>query len=165
MEKYLKKFQVKMYVSKHISLGIIFCLFLLILFPEINTLNLVILFLSSVLIDVDHYLYFAFKNKSISLKNAYFWFIDFRAHLEKFKKKNKGKNIKAPFCIFHTIEFHVLILLLSLFFPILLYVLSGILFHSLVDIVDLVSRKSLYLREYSLILFFKRRNRANWRYV
>ena len=61
--------------KKHIILGLIFSLTLIFLFPAIGWKGFGVIFLSSVFIDIDHYLYFIFKKKDINLMNSYNWFI------------------------------------------------------------------------------------------
>ena len=64
-----------MYPTQHLLLGIIFSLVLLFLFPQIGFLGASIIILSTVLIDVDHYVYYVYKKKDLSLKNSYNWII------------------------------------------------------------------------------------------
>ena len=67
----------------HILLGLIFSL--LIYFSlELTIIQASLVFLSSFLIDFDHYLWYVFKKKDFSLKNAYYYLKDFekdKAHL------------------------------------------------------------------------------------
>ena len=55
----------------HVPFGFIFAGIIWILFPIISFNGLLIIFLSSFLIDVDHYTYFVYKKHDFSLKNAY----------------------------------------------------------------------------------------------
>ncbi len=52
--------------------------------------------------------------------------------------------------IFHTIEFLLLVLILSFFFNFLWFILIGMLFHSFLDIINMQYRGILNLREYFL---------------
>ena len=52
------------------------------------------------------------------------------------KKISKQKH-KPRMDIFHTIEFLVLIVFLSFYFNFFLFILIGMLFHSILDIIDM----------------------------
>jgi hypothetical protein len=127
----------------HVLIGFIFSLAVYILFP-VTPLQASVIFLSSFLIDFDHYLWYVFKKKDLSLRRAYFY-------LKSLGRKKHKKHLM----IFHTLEFILIIGVLSLFFPIFFFLLIGILFHSLLDIIDLTKRDMLSCREFSLINLFK----------
>jgi len=130
-----------MFPKWHILLGIIFSILLYILF-KITLFQTLLVFLSSVLIDIDHYLFFVKRKKEFSLKKAFNW-----------HKKLVGKQHKPIMHVFHTIEFVTLILILSFFWDIFVFVLIGILFHSIIDIIDMFYNKWYGLREFSLIRY------------
>jgi hypothetical protein len=133
----------------HIGMGLVFSFLFKIFFPETSLINLSLIFLSSFLIDFDHYMVAAINTKNISLFNA----------LEYYRKKclewdkRIAKNIfeKGDFHVFHTVEFHILILILSFYFNPLLYVFIGMVFHSLCDLVYLMNKNILFHRQYFLI--------------
>ena len=54
-----------MYPKHHILLGFIFSVFVFILFPKIGILGVSIIFLSSFLIDVDHYIGYAIRKRDL----------------------------------------------------------------------------------------------------
>ena len=126
----------------HILLGFIFSIIVWILFPEIGFLNFSIIFLSSVLIDFDHYMFYVFRKRDLSLSEAYDWHLSLM-----------GKIRKPIMMIFHSIEFILLITLLAFFYQIFIFILVGILFHSIADIIDMYYRDKLHLREFSLIRY------------
>jgi hypothetical protein len=139
----------------HIFAGLLFSLFLWILFPSIGFFNLLIIFLSSFLIDFDHYLNAVIGTGKIGLKNAFDYY---KKMIEKWTyEKIHGIREKRDMVLFHTIEFHVLILILSFFFPVFIYVLIGMVFHSVSDIIDMTLRDSLYIREYSFFLWLRKK--------
>ncbi|OGD66988.1 hypothetical protein A2442_02535 [Candidatus Campbellbacteria bacterium RIFOXYC2_FULL_35_25] len=87
---------------------------------------------SNILIDIDH-LQLIFKEKAFSfskIKNLYESIYDKHNH----EKSNKAFDSDV-FYLFHTIEFNVLLLALSLRFPFLMFVAIGFLFHILFDII------------------------------
>jgi len=114
-----------------------------------------IIFLSFVLIDFDHYLIYLFRKKNFSLKKAYNYFLSLR------NKKGKMK-LFHPLCLFHTIEFLFIIFILSFFSKIVFFIFVGFLSHSIFDIIDLAIRKKLYVREFSLIRYIKNRKKPNY---
>ncbi|MEK6850627.1 MAG: hypothetical protein AABX85_03560 [Nanoarchaeota archaeon] len=132
----------------HIILGAIFSIIIWIIFPEINLIYLSLIFLSSFLIDVDHYLAYVFETKNLSLKKAF----DYHIMLDKLEIAERAKGIKrkGPFHVFHTFEFLLAVYLVSLIWTPILYILIGMLFHSALDIISLINLRTLYRREFFL---------------
>jgi len=124
----------------HILFGAIFSLILSLLF-SITVLQTILIFLSSVLIDFDHYLWTIKRKKYFSLKEVYLW------------NKNLPKNHKPIMHIFHTIEFIIFIAILSYYIHIFLLILIGIIFHSIFDLIELIFDRRINCREFSLIRF------------
>jgi hypothetical protein len=129
----------------HILLGLIFSTILFLIFPQIGLIGFLIIFLSSFLIDVDHYLFYVFTKKDLSLQNAHSWFIKRHnkfKNLSKEQKKQVLKNTYTP-CIFHGIETIILLILLYFFLPkfneFFLYILIGFLFHEFLDFISIIS--------------------------
>lgn len=121
----------------HILFGAIFSLILYFLFP-ISIFQGSLIFLASVFIDVDHYFWYVFKKKDWNLIKTHYFL------------KNKGRGTRK-LMIFHTIEFHILFVILGLIWPIFYYILIGMIFHSLIDIINLIYEKRLKSRKFSLI--------------
>jgi len=125
----------------HLLFALIFALILFYLFPQITWLGFAIILFSSFLIDVDHYLFYVWKEKDISLKNAFKWFhfrlIEIRL-LPRHQRKKKAKQRKEIPCIFHGIEAIIILILLSFFSKIFLYILIGFIFHQLLDFIYIV---------------------------
>lgn len=96
--------------------------------------------------DFDHYINSLFKTGKASLKNSF----EYHKKLEKEiqKKHLTGIRKKTDFHFLHTLEFHALIGLLSFFWFPLFYVLIGMFLHSILDIIDMVKKDRLYLREF-----------------
>ncbi len=115
-----------MLVSRHIVTGILF----VIAFTVISNLHIllaIIIFLSSVLIDFDHYLFYVWRKKDISLKNAYKYY----------RELPSGRSGKPGIMIFHTAEFFIFVLFISFVFPIFIFVLFGMILHLAVDILGM----------------------------
>ena len=127
--------------KSHILFGAIFSLILYLVFPNLSILNISLIFLSSVLIDFDHYVLGAMRNKTLNLKKIYFWY------------KSLGKKHKPIMNIFHSIEFIVLTGILAFYFNFFFFILIGIIFHSILDLIEMIYNHRIRCREFSLIRF------------
>ena len=130
----------------HVLYGAIFTLLFWIIAPNAPLLYLAILFLSSFLIDFDHYVVAFIKNNHWGLKKAF----DYHKNIEKIENKEYGRGIKrrGDFHLFHTIEFHFLIGFIGMFYALFFYIFIGMVFHSLLDVFDMLKSRRLYRREY-----------------
>jgi hypothetical protein len=121
----------------HFFFGILFSILLYFLFQSIIPLwGLTIIFLSSFLIDFDHYLFYVFKKRDLSLRRAYKWYVKY-SHKFCSVPLDKRKKYYLGFYIFHGIE--PLIVLFSLGFfvsPLFTFILIGFLFHLSTDLVS-----------------------------
>ena len=144
-----------MYPRWHILFGGMFALFIWIVAPQINPFFILLIFFSSILIDLDHYLCSVFKTKKLSLFHSF----EYHRKLikEEKKKKNLGLREKSDFHIFHTIEFHILIGLLGFLWIGFFYLFLGMIFHSLLDIYSMLYEKTLFQREYFFINWLRRK--------
>ncbi len=129
-----------MLVKHHILFSFIFA-YILTYFIPLSLLAGSLVFLSAVLIDIDHYLYYIFVKKDISLKRAYKWFIKRRQQSLKLTKQEKRKQ-KHVIMIFHGIELLIILFLLTYFSYWFYYVLIGVIFHLFLDIIDMIYSKS-----------------------
>lgn len=125
---------------QHILWGAIFAFIIWIIIPAIGLGGFLIIFLSSFLIDVDHYVYYIFKMKEFNLKKSMAWFVLNRDKFEKMSPKKK-KQIYSGLCFLHGIETLIILLVLSLvyvkFANIFLFVMLGFIFHQILDIIDM----------------------------
>ena len=135
-----------MYPRYHVLYGAIFTLLFWILVPKTPLLYLAVLFLSSFLIDFDHYVAASYKNKHFSLNRAFKYHR--KDEIIADKEFKKGIKRKGDFHLFHTIEFHLFIGLIGMYFTIFFYIFIGLVFHSLLDVFDMLKRKKIYRREY-----------------
>ncbi len=122
----------------HFLYGFLFSLFLFYSFPEINFIEASIIFLASVLIDVDHYIFYIFTKKDLSLKNAYNWFVKKNKKFMKLSYKERLKIVKPIPCIFHGIELTIILIFLSFISNIFIFILLGILFHQFLDFINAI---------------------------
>ena len=122
--------------TKHFIFGLIFAGFLYFIFPKIGLIGFSIILFSSFLIDVDHYLYYIYKKKDFSLRNAYKWFIKHKKKLLSLPWKQRNK-FKTGFCFLHGIEVLLILLILWIFISkYFLFVFTGFAFHLLLDSID-----------------------------
>lgn len=136
----------------HILFGALFSTFLWLVYPEID-FYVIIVFLSTFLIDIDHYLVYVIRKKSLNLKKAHDYFYSIHKNLK--PMLDSGVKVKAPLVFIHTVEFLILVFILALFFPFFLYILSGMLFHSLLDVVDMIIVfGTIYPRSFSILHYF-----------
>jgi len=148
-----------MFPKSHIILGFIFSLILLLLFPLISWTGFLIIFASSVLIDVDHYLFYVFIKKNWSLKNAYNWFSIRAKRFEFLPKPERKKKAKSCPCIFHGIEAIIILILLSFYHKFFLYILIGFVFHEILDLIKILNDRydlnHIGSQTYNIITFVK----------
>ena len=127
----------------HILFGAIFSMLVYFIF-NINLFQVSLIFLASIFIDFDHYLFYVFRKKDFNLKRAYIW------------HKSLPKDHKPLMQIFHTIEFFIIIFLLSFIWIGFLFILIGLLLHSIIDLIDMIYSKKFNGREFSLIRYLVR---------
>jgi len=139
----------------HILLGALFSLILFIFLPNISPVFIILFFLSSFLIDFDHYATSVLKSKKFLNLWDSFGYHKMK-YIEQQKEKKKGIKKKGDFHLFHTLEFHVLIGLLGLIWLGFFYIFLGMVFHSLLDLFSLTYAGVIYRREFFLFNWFKK---------
>ncbi len=127
-----------MYPFRHFFFGAIFSFLLFLFFPQIGFIEFFIIFLSSIFIDVDHYLYYVFRKKNISLKKSYKWFVKLDKKSLSLSKKERN-NFYSGLCFLHGVEILLLLIFLSFFSIYFLYVFIGFLFHLFLDYIEQVN--------------------------
>ena len=130
----------------HIILGAAFTFLLWIVAPTTPFSYLALVFFSSFLIDFDHYLCSVLKTGKMSLFDVF----DYHKELGlKYKKEHDlGLRKKGDFHLFHTLEFHGLLVVIGLFWVPFFYIFIGMMFHSLLDVLHMMYYGVLYRREY-----------------
>jgi len=148
-----------MFPSKHLFFGILFASVLFLIFPKIGFVGFSLIVLSTFFIDVDHYFLYVYKKKNLSLKNAYRWFVkNFKKSLS--MSKEEKINCKYEILIFHGIEFWLILGLLALFFEIFAYIFIGVMFHMLLDWIQLIYyKKPIYFKLSQTYTFIKNKNK------
>jgi len=123
---------------KHLIYGTIFFGIIYFLFPSLGELNIFIAWISSwLIIDLDHYLRFLIKTKSLNPLKFWKWSMQQK---NKWKEIKDKKDYKLPIFIFHGIEFLGLIFIFSFIWPILIWVFYGFCFHLVFDFYHLVKK-------------------------
>jgi len=142
----------------HILLGFIFSVLIYYLF-NLSLLEASIVFLSSFLIDIDHYVWFIFKKKTFNLNKSYKWFIKKRKFFLALPI-NIRKKYKRSILFLHGIEFCLVIFFLSFIYNLFLFVLLGIIFHLLLDYIDIIcTGEPLYAKISQVLVIIKNKNK------
>ncbi len=149
-----------MFPRIHIIWGAIFSIILYFLFPEsIGLLGASVIFLSSILIDVDHYTYYVYKTKNWNLKKSIQWYF---INNDKFKKMSSAQKdrIYTGLCFLHGTEALLLLFILVIIPSPLsiwaLFVSIGFIFHLIVDAIDLYIRNYRFEKVISFIYSLKK---------
>ena len=150
--------------KSHIIIGFVLTLIIFLIFPSLTIFGAIIIFLSSFLIDFDHYLYFVINKKSFNLKKAYVWFVQKSAAFKKLNKEEQEKY-KRGIIIFHGVECWVLLILLIIFFnKFFLFVLIGIAIHMVLDFIDLYQNKQpLYVKTSQIYTHIKNKKAVEFK--
>src|SRR3989344_6529082 len=143
----------------HILFGGIVAILIWIAAPSISLLYLSLFFLASFLIDFDHYICAIINTKNYSLSEAFEYhkkmnFLDLQ-------RRKKGIKEKGDFHLFHTIEFHILIGILGLYWLGFFYIFLGMMFHSLIDLYSLIYSTEMYRREYFFVSWIYRKTKGD----
>ena len=112
----------KMLILYHLLLTLLLCIVLF----KFYSWKVLFILLGGVLVDVDHYLLYVLKYKTINIKEAY----------KRFKENYKRGKREEPTVfelIFHSVEFFILMIILSFFFSIFFLIFIGLFFHLLTD--------------------------------
>jgi len=141
--------------SSHVFFGAIISSLILFFFPQVGWLGFLIIFLSSVLIDFDHYLYYVIKKKDFNLRNAYVWFIE-ELKIRKSLSLEEREKMENGIIIFHGIECWLLLVLLIFVSRLFIFVLIGILIHMIFDFIDLYRYNAPFYVKFSQIYTHKR---------
>jgi hypothetical protein len=90
------------------------------------------------------------RTKGLNLRHIF----DYHKKMSKIQRAERDKGIRkrGDFHLFHTIEFHLLVALIGLFWTPFFYIFIGLVFHSLLDLFYLMNKDYVYRREY----FFSR---------
>jgi len=151
-----------MRVLSHVILGGIISLLIFLLAPDIAFSSFLVIFVSSVLIDIDHYLSYAITNNDLN-------FVRMCKYQEKRMKVWEGlsrkqkRYSKHDIIIFHGIEFFLLVAAIALFYELARFILIGISIHMILDFIDLYfSEAPFYVKSSQLYLYFKDKDKKSY---
>ena len=114
-----------------------------ILFPIYGWKVLFIL-VGGVLIDVDHYLWYAYKYRKFNLADSYNFFL-------KNMETKDFTSVIGILIIFHTLEFLLMMVLLSFYYELAFIFTIGLLSHYLLDSLFLYFVAKRVIADYSII--------------
>ena len=111
---------------------------------------------ASILIDADHYPVYVKRRNDTSLRGM------FRYYEELYEVE---KSIPYfGLCLFHTVDVLLLVGILAWFFPLFRPVIAGMLFHLLLDTIDLLRKGIPFIRPFFLVEHFIRRRDKGYPY-
>ncbi|MBI2632175.1 hypothetical protein HYW75_04175 [Candidatus Pacearchaeota archaeon] len=139
----------------HILFGALFTFIIWLYAPETAILNLGLIFFASFIIDLDHYICGAMRTHSFHFGKIFYYHNEMG--IKQHKEREKGIRKRGDFHFFHTIEFHILIAILSFFSISFFYFFIGMAFHSLLDLFWLLRHDFLYRREYFFFNWLRKR--------
>ena len=128
------------------------------LLPFNDSTGVLLFACGSILIDVDHQFFYYHKTGKCDVAGMFRYFRDVI-------DPNLASIPYLGICVFHTIEFFLLVALVSYYVSPLRYLLAGLIFHILLDIYDLVRLKVPFIRAYSLIEHLIRRRKSGYPFV
>ena len=153
--------RVNMLPKWHILYGYIFSL-VLIYFFKFSLLAGLIVFLSSVFIDLDHVLIYFLKTKNLNPQKFYSWSITKKNIWSSLCKEEK-KNLKRPHFILHGIEFILLLSILSYFYTFFFWILLGVILHLVQDLFILFyEREHISIKTSQIWLWQRNKNRKEF---
>ena len=131
-----------MLVSRHFIVTLILAI---VLFPVYKWLSLLV-FISGLLIDADHFLWYAARFKHFSLKGAYYYSLNKR-------REHREEDVLH---ILHVIEIWILIFILGFFNEIFFILALGLAVHQFMDFYACIKNKEHYSRTFSLFTWIAR---------
>lgn len=135
-----------MKLTQHIALTGVAALALA---PMLSGGELALFAVGGVLIDVDHYFLYIQRRRNLSVAGMFRYYDELQPI---------QPNIPyVGLCIFHTIDFFILLAVLACFYPPVYLLLAGCLYHFVIDLYDLRRKKILLIRPFCLFEHFLRR--------
>lgn len=138
----------------HFLFGFSFSIVLISLF-DFSLFAGLIIFLSSVFIDLDHALLYVIETKNINPFKFWKYSMDKDKYLKSMPKQER-EFFKKPHFIFHGIEFIIILILLSFIHIFFFWILVGMLFHLFLDLIYLMYRKEDMTIKFSQILLWQK---------
>lgn len=127
----------------HIIYGLLTSIIISIFF-NLGMTPFLIIFSSSILIDLDHVTRYIIKTRNFSPKKFFQYSEKTFVKLNSLSPKEKTKY-KYPFFIFHGIEALIIFFLLSKFSAVFLYIFIGFTIHLFLDYCNIIKHKTTIL--------------------
>lgn len=111
--------------------------------PWLNGSELLLFAVGSVLIDTDHYFLYVVRTGRFDIRGMFRYF-----------EELQPIQHTIPYvglCLFHTIDFLLLVGIAAALYPSLLPLLAGLIYHFLLDLIDLRRKGVLFIRAYFLV--------------
>ncbi len=124
--------------------------------PFLGVEGVVLFAVGSILIDVDHYLLYVARTGRRDIRGMFRYF----DVLQPIQRSIPYVGI----CIFHTVDFFLLVGILAYWYPTFLPLLAGMLFHFIMDVIDLHRKGVPFIRAYFLVEHFMRRRGDGYPY-
>lgn len=121
----------------HFILGAIFSFIIYLIFPNIGY-NILIVFFSTFMSDIDHIPSAIKMSKTLNPFKAYNYFVKVIEDKQLFEKYKPNYYL----CVFHTIEFHLLMLALCFYNSFFIYVFIGLMFHQFIDLFNKIKKQN-----------------------
>ncbi|HEY6007208.1 MAG TPA: hypothetical protein VIU40_02725 [Geobacteraceae bacterium] len=118
------------------------------LLPVWGAAQLLCFAVGSILIDVDHYIFYVFRRRRFDVRGMFAYFEDLQ--------EVQHRIPYAGICIFHTVEFYLLVYLLSLRYSLFTPVFIGMLYHFVLDLIHLRRHRFLTGRAFFILEHFVR---------
>lgn len=118
-----------------------------------------IIFLSSWLIDIDHYFWYATEAKDKNPINAIKWYME---SIPKWFRMtpNERNEFKRGIFVFHGLFFIILLILLSLYYQFFFWVFIGVIIHMVADWINLIYLKEpLYNKIFPTYVMIRNKNK------
>jgi hypothetical protein len=138
----------------HVLFGALFSLFLFFSF-DIGWIASVIVFLSSVFIDIDHYALYVLQERKIHPIGFWDWSMKKHLMLKTFSREEE-KLHKESHYVLHGIEILLILVVLTFISEFFLWIFLGFGIHFLPDVLDVVNCKSLLAGKTSQIWLWQR---------
>ena len=145
----------------HFLYGYIFSI-ILIYFLKFSLFSGLIVFLSSVFIDLDHVLIYFLKTKNLHPLKFYNWSLVRKEIWKKLSSKEK-EDFKRPQFILHGVEAVLVLILLSSLHVFFFWILLGVLFHLMLDFIVLFyEQEHLSVKTSQIWLWQRNKNRKEF---
>jgi len=117
--------------------------------PSLGAGEIAIFAVGAILIDVDHYFLYIQRRRNLSVRGMFRYFEELQPI--------ESTLPYVGLCVFHTIDFFVLLAALAYWHPLVGFLLAGCLFHFAIDLFDLWRKGILFIRAYFLVEHLIRR--------